>query len=471
MQYVVDDTIVAIASPPGGGPRGIVRLSGPRLVNCLVACFQPAGDQDLRSIQQVTRVVGELRLAPPLASLPGDLYLWPNGRSYTRQPTAELHTIGSPPLLDAAVQIFCHHGARLAMPGEFTLRAFLAGRLDLSQAEAVLGVIDATTSGSLQVALRQLAGGVGQLFQQLRDDLLELLAHIETGLDFADEPIEFIDQASLATQLARAQQQVAQLQEQLAERADAEHDYRVVLRGATNAGKSCLFNALVGADAALVAPQAGTTRDFVCHTFFWSGVTGLLVDTAGYEEPPEGSVAESAQRVADEQSAQAHLEILCLDATGAEEEPLERLATTPSTCPQLVVWTKADLLTDRARVPVGALLTSGVTGEGLDTLRTAIANRLTSALETPGNIVTDSIVSRSIAPGDMVTGTAVRCRESLTHVRSGLATASELVAAGTGDELVASHLRDALDHLGQIVGVVYTDDLLDRIFSRFCIGK
>ena len=456
MQYVVDDTIVAIASAPGGGPRGIVRLSGPRVLPCLAACFRPVADEDLRSIRRVSRVVGDFTLPSPLPPLPSDLYLWPTGRSYTRQPTAELHTIGSPPLLDAVVQVLCEQGARLAQPGEFTLRAFLAGRLDLTQAEAVLGVIDATTAGSLHVALRQLAGGVGGHFQQLREELLELLAHIEAGLDFADEPIGFIAQASIAAHLANAQSQVQQLQEQLADRADVEHEYRVVLRGAPNAGKSRLFNALVGDEAALVAPRSGTTRDFVTHAFSWHGVAGLLIDTAGFEELPEGAVAQASQRVADDQSARAHLELHCRDATIDEGAFAACSRAAGPSCPPIVVWTKADLLADRADVPGDVVLTSGVTGEGLDVLRAEVARRLTSTLETRG---------------DMVTSTAVRCRESLTHVRAHLTMACDVVAVGAGDELVANHLREALDHLGQIVGVVYTDDLLDRIFSRFCIGK
>lgn len=458
MHYVVDDTIVAIASAPGGGPRGIVRLTGPRMLDCVSVCFRPAAQEDLYTIRRATRIVGELLFSPPLPPLPGDLYLWPTTRSYTRQPTAELHTIGAVPLLDAAVQLFCEQGARLAQPGEFTLRAFLAGRLDLSQAEAVLGVIDATTAETLQVALRQLAGGVGCHFQRLREELLELLAHIEAGLDFADEPIEFIAQAAISAQLAKAALQVQRLQEQLAERADVEHEFRVVLRGAPNAGKSRLFNALVGTEAALVAPHSGTTRDFVSHSFSWHGVAGLLIDTAGFEACPENAVAQAAQRVADDQSAQAQLEIVCLDATRKEDASAERARGALTTCPRIVVWTKGDLLADRSGVPPEVVLTSGLTGEGLDTLRTEVARRLTGALDTRRN-------------GEMVASTAVRCRESLTHVRVHLKQASEVVAVGAGDELVASHLHAALDHLGQIVGVVYTDDLLDRIFSRFCIGK
>ena len=191
--------------------------------------------------------------------------------------------------------------------------------------------------------------------------------------------------------------------------------------------------------------------------FRWYGVAGLP-DRYGrhWKSRRRDALAQAAQRAADDQS-QARLDPLP-DSTLPRRDVDEREPHAPgrTTCPPIVVWTKADLLADRAGVPGDVLLTSGATGEGLDTLRAAIARRLTSRPETRG---------------DMVAVTAVRCRESLTHVRAHLQTARDCRRGGAGDELVASHLRDALDHLGQIVGAVYTDDLLDRIFSRFCIGK
>jgi tRNA modification GTPase len=186
MHFAVDDTIAAVASPRGGAVRGVIRVSGPDTLACLEQCFRVSASRPLRALRVPTRVFGHLQLPGPIGALPCHLYLWPTTRSYTRQPTAELHTIGSPPLLDAALDQLCQHGARLAQPGEFTLRAFLAGRLDLTQAEAVLGLIDAENTADLQTALRQLAGGVSSPLLQLRSELLDLLAQIEAALDFVD---------------------------------------------------------------------------------------------------------------------------------------------------------------------------------------------------------------------------------------------------------------------------------------------
>ena len=158
--HALDETIVAIASPPGGGARGIVRLRGPNLRGCLENCFRPDPPAQLGSLVRATVVPGFLSLSDFASPLPCELYLWPGKRSYTGQPVAEVHTLGSPPLLEAVVRAACRGGARPAEPGEFTLRAFLAGRIDLTQAEAVLGVIDAAGAAELDAALTQLAGGL-----------------------------------------------------------------------------------------------------------------------------------------------------------------------------------------------------------------------------------------------------------------------------------------------------------------------
>ncbi|MEX1225021.1 MAG: tRNA uridine-5-carboxymethylaminomethyl(34) synthesis GTPase MnmE, partial [Pirellulales bacterium] len=199
-----DDTIAAIGSAAGGAARGMVRVAGPRAIDVVAGVFTPIdASAALAEVRAASVVPGSIRLAsePPL-TLDCDLFVWPNERSYTREPLVELHLLGSPPLLHAVLDEVCRQGARLAGPGEFTLRAFLAGRIDLTQAEAVLGVIDARGDADLKTALRQLAGGLSGPLDQLRDRLLDLLAHLEAGLDFAEEDIEFITAEELAGQLA-----------------------------------------------------------------------------------------------------------------------------------------------------------------------------------------------------------------------------------------------------------------------------
>ena len=229
--------------PRRAGPRGIVRLSGPGLRTCLEGCFRPAPFISLPSIARPTAVPGLCWLAGIAAPLPGELYLWPGRRSYTGQPVAEIHTLGSPPLLEALLRTVCAPH-RVAEPGEFTLRAFLAGRIDLTQAEAVLGVIDAADGRQLHVALAQLAGGLARPLHRLRDRLLELLAQLEAGLDFAEEELPLVAPGELAGQLDEAAAAIAALLGQMTARQETADLVRVVLAGPPNSGKSSLFNAL-----------------------------------------------------------------------------------------------------------------------------------------------------------------------------------------------------------------------------------
>src|SRR3954454_5157463 len=196
MAFDLDDTIAAIATASGGGLRGIVRISGPKSVEIAAGFMGAELSESLPTCRRAT-----MHLPRELGLVPMTLYLWPTTSSYTRQPSAELHLPGSPPILEAGLEAVCQAGARLARPGEFTLRSFLAGRLDLTQAEAVLGVIDADSRQELESALAQLAGGVARPLRALREQLLDLLAQLEAGLDFVDEDIEFIAAAELKRQL------------------------------------------------------------------------------------------------------------------------------------------------------------------------------------------------------------------------------------------------------------------------------
>jgi tRNA modification GTPase len=459
MIHALDDTIAAISTAAGGAARGMIRLSGPSVVECLAKDFRPAAPVALAKVRAPRVIEGAFRLLDG-RELPCEFYLWPGARSYTRQPVAELHTLGSPPLLDALLRAVCRAGARLAEPGEFTLRAFLAGQLDLTQAEAVLGVIDAQGEGQLQTALAQLAGGVSTPMTRLRERLLDLLAHLEAGLDFVEEDIEFISADELESQLAAAEDAVRHIVARMESRGETSAGPRVVLVGWPNAGKSSLFNALAGDARAIVSDHPGTTRDYLLARIQIDGLDCELVDTAGVEPPATNhqppttnSIAGTAQEMTREQHGRAQLRLLCLDST----RPLnawerEQLARDEA---QLLVLTKADQprATDLDRA---ALPTSSLSGAGLDALRAAIARAAGESLSDEAGVVS---------------GTAARCAESLRLAAAALQTARALTAAGAGEELAAAELRSALDHLGQVLGAVYTDDVLDRVFSRFCIGK
>lgn len=465
--YHVDDTIAAIASAPGGAARGIVRLSGTRAAEIAAAVFRPDDGPPLTVIRSPQRIAGVLEFAlpaGPACRLPTTLYFWPGKRSYTRQVLAELHTLGSPPLLGAALRALTAAGARPAEPGEFTLRAFLAGRLDLTQAEAVLGVIDAAGQHELDVALAQLAGGLAEPLHALRERLLDLLAHLEAGLDFVEEDIEFISARDLAAQLQEASAIVGGLVERMAARTSAADLPRVALIGSPNVGKSSLFNALCGTSGALVADQPGTTRDFVSAVIELGDCRCELVDTAGVAAAALGiadPLHAAAQEVTAAERRRADVRLLCLDSsrrpTAWEQAELATAAANGQArqaC--LILRTKCDLGGGQPPWSDAAVATSSQTGAGLTELR---------------EMIRQAVLSLSRPAGGAVLATANRAGSSLHRAGEALEGARQAHDSGRGEEIVAAEIRTALEELGKVVGAVYTDDILDRVFSRFCIGK
>ena len=454
--YHPDDTIVAVASPPGGAYRGVVRLSGPGVVTLLREVFDSHEGTQIDQVRCASVIPGYLRLRQWDADPPCDLYLWPSTSSYTRQPTAELHTVGTPALLEAALETVCGAGARLAEPGEFTMRAFLAGRLDLTQAEAVMAVIDAGGTEQLDTALQQLAGGLTLPLSELRENLLNLLAHLEAGLDFVEEDIEFIGVAELESQLQRSADRIQETLLQMETRLQTVEGIRVVLVGAPNVGKSSLFNAIAGKTAAIVSGAPGTTRDYITCRVDIDGVACELVDTAGVEmSGPVRGTGAVAQQVTSQQRRQANLQIFCMDSTRPLNAWERRELSSQSPESRLLVLTKCDC-SSVLRLAEDTIHTSSRTGLGLQELLLAIYRSAFLIDESLGNVVTT---------------TAARCHQSLTTAGESLNRAILEVQGATGDELVATEVRVALDELGKVVGAVYTDDVLDRVFSRFCIGK
>jgi tRNA modification GTPase len=443
MSFDLNDTIVALSSAAGAGARAVVRLSGPDAFRIASSVFVAAGTL---AFNRRRLYPGHIRLPDVAAPPPADMLVFPAPHTYTGQHVAELHTIGCPPLVGLLIAELLKAGARAARPGEFTLRAFLAGKLDLTRAEAVLGVIDAGTRDELKQALAQLAGGVARPLQELRGELLDLLADLEAGLDFAEEDIHFISTEDQLRRLGKGLALLTLLAKQLEQRALGGRAFRVVLAGRPNAGKSSLFNALTGG-AALVSPEPGTTRDYLVRRLDLDGVPVELIDTAGWREAA-GGIEEQAQALGHEQARDADLVLLCVEA-GREPDDGERERLSQAEPPALGVATKCDL----ARPSWGVVATSAATGAGLAWLCTFLADR---AKARAGPALAPSIS---------------RCRHHVAACLERLRQAHQMVLFGEGPELVALELRGALDELGEMVGAVYTDDLLDRIFSRFCIGK
>ena len=482
MAYLTtDDTIAAIASPTGNGARGIIRISGPSVAQIISDTFEFDDPLEIESVKRATRFTGNLRLSQNL--LPTTLLFWPDGRSYTRQPSAEFHTFGSTPLLEMALERLCDSGARLAEPGEFTLRAFLSGRMDLTQAEAVLAVIDAESEKKLSVALDQLSGGLAGPLAETKQTLMNVLAELEAGLDFVEEDIEFIASDQIVSALREGLEQVQTIEQQIQQRGSDGQEFKVVLSGLPNAGKSSLFNALLESDQAIVTDVAGTTTDFVTANSEFEGIAVQLIDTAGLEsvsaddEAADSRIMQTAQqkRVAEIDNAQ--LILLCVgpdfQSHNWAAKQMEVLQRTGQDF--LLVLTKSDLptehefdqhfystqqLQDQVTLITGArrklINVSSHTGDNLDRLKFEISATAV-ALSTSENAVVGS--------------TLLRTRESLRLAAGSIAGALEAAMNDYGQEIVAAEIRQALDALGQIVGTVYNDDILDLVFGRFCIGK
>ncbi len=466
MQLDLQRTIVAVGSGVAPAPRAIVRISGQATRDILKRLTGQAFDNTCVAAQQVTVALGW-----GARRLKATVLYWPDQRSYTGEPCAELHVLGSLPIVESLVEQLLALGAAPAERGEFTLRSFLAGKLDLTQAEAVLGVIEAESSHDLSAALKQLGGNLSQPVRTLRDQLLELTAHLEAGLDFVEEDIEFISEEQLARGLQQIANQLQRIADQLRARGARTRQASIVLVGLPNAGKSSLFNALVGKDRTIVSPLAGTTRDAVTASVTMGELTVELIDTAGVEELNEDSPRGIAQQVLVERLRGADVALWCIDLHQPPEvawltaEQLRLQALVPSV---LRIGTKADLLQAASLPPddspdgtrlvknCHAVVTIG-NPSSVQALRKLVADRL--------------IAARGQRHSDAMHATATRCRNSIELALSALQRALDLVASGEGEELVATELRIAIDDLSSVIGEVHNEDILGEIFSRFCIGK
>ena len=448
-------------SPPGGGAGGGVATSAPVQAERSPEPPNPPGPPSLRGkggdaltdlpgssigsgVEPAPRhlVPGRLTLSGVHSPVPADLYLFAGPRSYTGQDVAELHTVGSIPLVERLVADLLAAGARPARPGEFTLRAFLAGKLDLPRAEAVHAVVAADTDADLTAALGQLAGGVTQPLHAVRDDLLNLLADLEAALDFADEDITFVGKPEALLRVTAALARLANLRRQLDGRSVSGRAVRVALAGAPNAGKSSLFNALVGGAAAIVSPEAGTTRDYLTARVALGGIDVELIDTAGRAAAADG-IEEQAQRLGADAAARADVVVWCA-------EPGTPLGCIAASGEVIRVRTKSDLVPE---LEAGVVCASVVAPGGIDALRTALAGRVSALARPP------------LAPSQS------RCRHHLDACAADLTAAHRHLALDDPPELAALAVRNAVGQLGEMVGAVYTTDLLDRIFARFCVGK
>ncbi len=450
-------TIAAIATPLGEGGLAVIRVSGPDAVGVAEQIFVPAGKRAVRPGAAATHTVHYGHIVRDGRRIDEVLLtMFRAPRTFTREDTVEISCHGGVLVTRLVLEAVLAAGARAAGPGEFTLRAFLNGRIDLAQAEAVADLIHARTELALDAANEQLAGTLSRRIQTLRDDLMRTLAHIEAHIDFPDEDISPDTHGTLLGRLDQGDRLITELLRTAKEGQVLRRGIRAAIIGRPNAGKSSLLNQLLGHDRAIVSPVAGTTRDTVEETADVRGIPVVFIDTAGLRETDDDVEAEGVRR-SRAALMKAELVLHVLDASGPLTEDDRSLLAEASGRPRVLVLNKADLPM-ALQLPDGlaGVATSCSTGEGIEAVKDAIEQTVWS-----GRV--------SSAPSQIAV--SARHADALRRGQSSMQRAAAELRGGSSLELVAIDLRMAADAVGEIVGKTTTDDLLDAIFSQFCLGK
>jgi len=441
----MSDSICAIATPPGRGGVGIVRISGPtvpELAKRLIGRCPPPR----RAVRARVRTAEGVVLDDGLALF----FQAPN--SFTGEHVLELQLHGAPVVLEQVSAVCIGAGARRAAPGEFSQRAFLNDKLDLAQAEAVADLIAATSAQSARAARRSLEGKFSEQVDLLAEGITRLRVQVEAALDFPDEDIDFLADGEVASAMARCIQSTTALLVQARAGQVLNNGIRIAIVGRPNAGKSSLFNALLRRDAAIVTEMPGTTRDVLRETIYFGGIPALLADTAGLRQTADPVEREGVRR-AEAELAEADVVLWVRDAADPHAE--SRPATARSQIrPIIEILNKIDRTEASAGRDGAVVRLSALTGAGLDQLDAAITEALGL------DLVTETVTSARSRHVECI-------KAALANLETGQA---ELAATGSG-ELLAEELRRAADQLGEITGKLHSDELLGRIFSSFCIGK
>ncbi len=465
----LSDTIAALATPPGEGGIAVIRVSGPDALNLVDRSFR--GKVTLPSVVSHTAHVGEIVDGKHLVLDQVVCLVFRGPHSYTGEDTVEVSCHGGTFVSQRVLQAILDSGARHARPGEFTQRAFLNGRMDLSQAEAVADLIHAHSDMAHRASIQQLRGSVLQSVDALRRQLMDTAGLIELELDFVDDGYEFKDKDVLRSQLTQTIARIDELASTYRYGRIWREGVHIVIAGSPNVGKSSLLNALLNADRAIVTDIPGTTRDFIDESINLDGITCRLTDTAGLrltEDPVEREGVDRAVRLSDE----ADIVLFVLDQSRAiaDEELtwLRKLIKEGGSVRRksIVVLNKTDI-PSAPSAKVDALLNSlphlnivrlsARTGEGLRGLKKAVVTIVRAGMVGPAQ--------------ETVVVTNSRHFHALTQAKSRLELCLDSLDQGRSGEFIAVDLRAALENLGEIVGAVTTDDILNNIFARFCIGK
>ncbi len=448
------DTIVALATPSGIGAIAVIRLSGPHAIGITNRVFKSRDleKQASHTIHFGTIREGETILDEVLVSL----FIAPH--SYTRENVVEISTHGSPYIIESIIKLMIKEGARAAKPGEFTLRAFLNGGLDLSQAEAVADLIASNSSASHQVAMQQMRGGFSSELKALREQLINFASLIELELDFSEEDVEFANRDQLKQLILQITRVLTRLIRSFEQGNVMKNGVPVVIAGKPNVGKSTLLNALLNEERAIVSDIAGTTRDTIEDEMTIGGILFRFIDTAGLRKTEDIIEAKGVERT-HEKMRQAKLIIYLVDplqSTDTIKQQTEEVGQLH--IPHVTVVNKSDLLSPQQQQELATLNPSFISAknkEGIDELKDEILRKVNLH-----KISTDDVLVSN-----------VRHVEALQKTRDALERVLYGIDNPVTSDFLSMDIKQALHYLGEITGTVTTDDLLENIFSKFCIGK
>lgn len=449
-----DDTIVALATPSGSGAIGVIRLSGPEAINITQQVFkgknlskQASHTIHFGTIKDDEQIIDEVLVS---------LFIGPH--SYTKEHVVEISTHGSSYIIQKIIRLLISKGARAAKAGEFTLRAFLNGQLDLSQAEAVADLIASDSQASHQLAMQQMRGGFSTQLQQLREELIHFASMIELELDFAEEDVEFANRDDLKALILKINAVLHKLIQSFEQGNVLKTGVPVVIAGWPNVGKSTLLNTLLNEERAIVSEIAGTTRDTIEDELTINGIVFRFIDTAGIRVTQDTIEAIGVERT-HEKMKQAKL-ILYLVSPDQPKQVIEEqlLGLEKATIPFLTILNKADMLNESQeevfnQIPLIPLSAKEKTG--IEALKTAILEKIQLH-----NIAADDVLISN-----------TRHLEALQKTESALTNVLYNLDTLVTSDFISSDIKQALYYLGEITGIVTTDDLLENIFSKFCIGK
>jgi len=456
---MLEETIIAIATPPGFGGLGIVRISGKKALAVARRIFEPKG-RTAKPFPERTQIFGAVRDPENGAALDeAFLTYFKAPRSYTREDVAEISSHGSPAVLDAILRMGMRSGARQARPGEFTLRAYLNGRLDILQAQAVDDLVRSVSLAQARISSRQLGGSLSRNVVRLRGRLIGLLSRIEAGLEFPEDGVR-TSAAAVLKSLDPLAAEVGRLASSYeAGRALAE-GVSLAIVGRTNVGKSTLFNALLEEDRAIVTPYPGTTRDFLRERLVIDGIVFHLVDMAGLGRPAH-PVERTGMAKGRKIAGQADGRLIVLDASRPDSREDTRLIRKYQGKRSIIVLNKCDLPRKIGGAKIRQMAGSSPVVE-VSALKGRNISRLRSQLRSffvPGADKNEEIVLHA------------RQRDLLQDVHGALGRARAILAGGHDEEVAAEELRTALEKVGQLTGEVRSEEILAEIFGRFCVGK